>query len=74
MRSRRSSRAVAALPAHYAIHRAFYPAKRALKRASNARMRARERTALDALRRGADADAVAWAVRAREVVDVWGYD
>ena len=74
MRTHIARSALAALPPWACIHSPYYPDKRALKAASRATMRARERAALDALRHGADPDALGWPTRSREVCDPWGFD
>ncbi len=74
MRTHIARSALAALPPWACIHSPYYPDKRALKAASRATMRARERAALDALRHGADPDAATLPTRSREVCDRWAYD
>jgi hypothetical protein len=74
MRTHIARSALAALPPWARIHFASYPDKRALKAASRAAMRARERAALDALRHGADPDAATLPTHSREPPDRWAYD
>jgi hypothetical protein len=74
MRRHLSSRTLAALPPWARAQSAFYPDKPALKAAAHTTMRARERTALDALRHGADPDAATLPTRSRDVADRWAYD
>ncbi len=74
MRTHIARSALAALPPWARIHSAFYPDKRALKARTVEVQRALQRTALDALRHGADPDALGWSVRSREVCDPWGFD
>lgn len=63
-----------ALPPWARIHFACYPDKPALKQRSREAMRARERRARDALRHGADPDALTTPTRSREVADRWAFD
>lgn len=65
---------IRALPSYYRVGRCGAPDKPALKADAHATMRARERTALDALRHGADPDAATVPTRSREVADRWAYD
>lgn len=74
MRTHIARSVLAALPPWARIHSVFYPDKRALKAASRAAMRARQRAALDALRHGADPDAATLPTRSREVADRWAFD
>ncbi len=67
-------RALDALPSYYRVGRCCSPCKPALKADAHATMRARERTALAALRHGADPDAATMPTRSREVADRWAYD
>jgi len=66
--------ALAALPPWARIQGCCYPHKRALKARAREAMRARDRAAVDALRHGADPDAIGWTVRVREVADRWAFD
>jgi hypothetical protein len=69
-----SNRTVAALPAHYRVRRAFTVDKPSLKARSAEAMRAATRRALDALRHGADPEALTMPARSRDVADRWAFD
>ena len=70
-----SNRTIAAIPSYYRVRSVWGRAPRgALKALAHATMRARERAAIDALRHGADPDALALPTRQREVADRWCFD